>query len=142
MSWSASKRLPRSTHSGALVYTAAFGFLEEEGETENRWSLAYGHNCKDLDEFEEFITLQVQAFQTGEEEDPSGSFPKLKSWTLLERLSLGQTPGCYGVLCWNESRTSPGVRNQGRRCSTVQVQRKEVPRLPRGRRFSVYLEDG
>ena len=61
-------------HSGELVYSAAFGFLEEEGETENRWSLAYGHNCKDPDEFEEFMTLQVQAFSVNEEEDP---FPGL-----------------------------------------------------------------
>lgn len=50
-------------HSGDLVYTAAFGFLEEEGETENRWSLAYGHNCRDHMEFDEIMTLQVQAFE-------------------------------------------------------------------------------
>ena len=60
-------------YSGELVYTAAFGVIEEQGETENRWSLAYGHNCRDNDEFTEFMTLQVKAFtEVDEEEEPRG----------------------------------------------------------------------
>lgn len=58
-------------HSGELVYTAAFGVMEEQGEVENRWSLAYGHNCRDNDEFTEFMTLQVKAFtEIDEDEEP------------------------------------------------------------------------
>lgn len=49
-------------HSGELVYTAAFGILEEEGEELNQWSLAYGYNCRDIEEFTEFMHLQVKAF--------------------------------------------------------------------------------
>lgn len=56
-------------HSGELVYSTAFGYLEEEGEEANKWSLAYGHNCRDTDEFDEFVTLQVEAFHRGREED-------------------------------------------------------------------------
>jgi len=61
-------------HSGDLVYTAAFGFLEEEGEEENRWSLTYGNNCRDSGEFEEFMTLQFQAFQGAEEDEDEDGF--------------------------------------------------------------------
>lgn len=61
-------------HCGDLVYTAAFGFLEEEGEEENRWSLTYGNNCRDSGEFEEFMTLQFQAFQGAEEDEDEDGF--------------------------------------------------------------------
>lgn len=57
-------------YSGDLVYTAAFGVLEEQGEEENRWSLAYGYNCKDDDEFTEFMSLQVKAFTESTDDEP------------------------------------------------------------------------
>lgn len=57
-------------HSGDLVYTAAFGLLEEETENTNNWSLAYGHNCRDLGEFSEFMQLQVKAFTDLEDDGP------------------------------------------------------------------------
>ena len=45
-------------YSEELIYTAAFGMLEEEGEM-NRWTLAYGWNCRDMDEFGEFMAYYV-----------------------------------------------------------------------------------
>jgi hypothetical protein len=56
-------------HSGELVYSTAFAYLEEEGENENKWTLAYGHNCSDSEEFEQLTTLQIAAFHQGGEED-------------------------------------------------------------------------
>ena len=57
-------------HSGQLVYTAAIGLLEEEGEDINKWSLAYGYNCRDDDEFTEFMSLQVKAYTNTTEGEP------------------------------------------------------------------------
>tara|TARA_R110002074_G_scaffold170807_4_gene333142 strand:+ start:348 stop:626 length:279 start_codon:yes stop_codon:yes gene_type:complete len=47
--------------SGDVVYTAAFGVVDE-GDESNEWALSYGWNCRDVDEFQEFITLQIEAF--------------------------------------------------------------------------------
>jgi hypothetical protein len=59
-------------HSVDLVYTLAFGLLEDEGEDVNKWSLAYSYNCRDDEEFTEFMSLQVKAYtETTEEEPPS-----------------------------------------------------------------------
>tara|TARA_R110002074_G_scaffold30333_3_gene86001 strand:- start:6359 stop:6637 length:279 start_codon:yes stop_codon:yes gene_type:complete len=55
-------------YSEELIYTAAFGMLEEEGEM-NRWTLAYGWNCRDMDEFGEFMALQIQAYTAEQESD-------------------------------------------------------------------------
>lgn len=56
-------------YSEEIVYTAAFGVLEEEGSSENRWSLAYGYNCKDIHELGEFLALQVEAYTRETESD-------------------------------------------------------------------------
>lgn len=64
-------------YSGNVVYTMAVGFVEDETEVARKWNLAYGWNCKDEDEFAEFLTLQVEAFNSEGEAD---------DW--LSRLSL------------------------------------------------------
>jgi len=60
-------------HSGEIVYTAAFGMVEEEDEENRKWNLAYGWNCKDIEEYGEFMQLQLVAF-TKEEEDEAQSW--------------------------------------------------------------------
>lgn len=56
-------------YSGNVVYTMAVGFVEDETEDARKWNLAYGWNCKDDDEFAEFLTLQVEAFNNEGEAD-------------------------------------------------------------------------
>ncbi len=56
--------------SDTVVYTMAVGFVEEETDDARKCNLAYGWNATDDDEFAEFMTLQVEAYnQEGEVED-------------------------------------------------------------------------
>ena len=53
-----------------VVYTMAVGFVEDETEEARKWNLAYGWNAEDDNEFAEFMTLQVEAYnQEGEADD-------------------------------------------------------------------------
>ena len=48
--------------SDTVVYTVAVGYVEEETEDSRKWNLAYGWNAADDNEFAEFMTLQVEAY--------------------------------------------------------------------------------
>jgi hypothetical protein len=48
--------------SDTVVYTMAVGFVEDETEEARKWNLAYGWNAEDDNEFAEFMTLQVEAY--------------------------------------------------------------------------------
>ena len=54
--------------SNDIVYTVAVGFVEEQDEDMSNWSLHYGYNCKTMEEFQEFMYVQTNAFVMSEDE--------------------------------------------------------------------------
>lgn len=52
-----------------IVYTIAVGYVEEADEDANKWNVQYGYNCKNSDEFAEFMVLQTHAYSMSEDEE-------------------------------------------------------------------------
>ena len=52
-----------------IVYTLAVGFIDEQDEEMANWSLHFGYNCKTVEEFQEFMVMQTNAFVMSEQDD-------------------------------------------------------------------------
>ena len=60
--------------SNDIVYTIAVGFVEDSDDEMANWALQYGYNCRNIDEFEEFMHIQANAFVMSSQDDHDDGF--------------------------------------------------------------------